>query len=202
MGIAKDLTGLKHGKLTFVYLTDQKRGKHPLWFCVCDCGNTKLVPNHDLHKIKGCGCGVKRTTHGHRNTKLYKTWTSIKDRCYNPSCPGYVNYGGRGIGMHDEWKNNFMAFYESAMETGYSENLQIDRINNDGDYEPGNIRWVTVKQNARNRRTNRFLTINGETKCIAEWAETLGVSVDRISPRLKKYGDEYTANWLMRFIDE
>ena len=117
----------------------------------------------------------------------------MKDRCYNPKATSYKHYGGRGIKVCDEWKNSFKAFYDWAYSNGYDENAPrnkctIDRINNDGNYEPSNCRWVTQKQNCNNTRFNRLLTCNGETHTMSEWSEITGISQTTLSYRIHCLG--------------
>lgn len=110
----------------------------------------------------------------------------MKDRCYNRRCSNYKNYGGRGIKMCDEWLNDFMSFYNWAMSHGYIEGLTIDRIDVNGNYEPNNCRWVDMKQQQRNRTDNRYFIINGETHCLSEWCEILGLKYRTVYSRLQR----------------
>lgn len=110
--------------------------------------------------------------HGQRSTRLYKTWMSMKQRCNNPSSTRFENYGGRGISYVKEWET-FLPFYVWAIQNGYNETLQLDRVDNQGNYGPDNCRWVTASQNSRNRRTSRYETLWGETKTLAAWAEDI-----------------------------
>ena len=119
------------------------------------------------------------------NTKLYFVYHKIKDRCYNPNEKGYKNYGGRGIAMCQEWQDDFMNFYNWAIENGYKEGLSIDRINNNGNYEPSNCRWATREIQNKNKRSNRYITFNGETKTLTDWSLSLGFSDDTVRRRLK-----------------
>jgi hypothetical protein len=107
------------------------------------------------------------------------------DRCYKTFSIKYNNYGGRGIIVCDEWKSEFINFYNWAVANGYKDGLTIDRIDNDGNYEPNNCRWVTYKRQARNRRSNHLLTFKGETKPIVEWSEIVGIKADTIWHRLE-----------------
>lgn len=184
--------GYSHSK-THIGKNNRKRA-YDYYLCQCDCGNTKIVLRDRLiSKIppKSCGCISKEflrsfnLSHGKSNTRLFRIWAHIKDRCFNENNDAYKNYGGRGISMCLEWKNDFMSFYNWAKENGYNNNLTIDRKDNNGNYEPKNCRWITVKEQHRNTRRNKFLIYNGEKHCISEWAEILGLRKDTILSRLK-----------------
>ena len=198
-----DLAGKKFGKLTVLEPAFTKYGKLH-WKCLCDCGNFSYVNTQYLknRNTQSCGClkseVAKRifsklnTTHGETKTRLFNLWTRIKDRCYREKNPNYRNYGGRGIKMCDEWKDDFVKFRTWAINSGYKEELlkngknkwTIDRINNDGDYEPSNCRWVTIKQQCRNRRTNSFVEYNGEKYCYAELSENFNINKQIIQYRI------------------
>lgn len=130
---------------------------------------------------------MKYTKHGKRKTKLYNVWNTMRDRCYNKNNKRYKDYGGRGIAVCDEWRNDFMNFYNWSIQHGYNENLTIDRIDNNKGYSPDNCRWVTRKQQARNRRSNINFTYNGETHCIVEWCELLGLKPKTVYQRIHYY---------------
>jgi len=159
MGIKKDLSGKRFGRL--IVLREGKPRVEPkrsrvTWDCICDCGNTTTVDTGSLNngKIISCGCYHKEqiTKHGLRYHPLYIVLTGIKSRCFNPKSPAFECYGARGIGLCDEWNNNVKSFIEWGMANGYKEGLQIDRINNDGNYEPINCHFVMSRENALNRR--------------------------------------------------
>lgn len=124
--------------------------------------------------------------HGMRNTRLYNIWRSMRQRCSNPKTINYHNYGGKGIKVCEDWSKDFMIFYNWAMENGYSENLSIDRINPDGNYEPDNCRWASCKEQNNNRHSNKFLELNGQKHTIAEWANITGIKLGTIWARLNK----------------
>lgn len=109
------------------------------------------------------------------NQKLARVWNGMKNRCYNSNTDNYKNYGGRGIKVCEEWFESSSRFIKWALNHGYKDGLQLDRIDVNGDYEPSNCRWVTAKTNSRNRRNTDYLTCNGETKSIAEWCELYGI---------------------------
>ena len=113
----------------------------------------------------------------------------MKQRCFNPKDRNYHNYGGRGITVCDEWLD-YLTFKKWCDENGYEQGLSIDRINNDGNYEPGNCRWVTQKVQNNNKRTIHWITYNGETKSLSEWAASLGLKPNSLIQRLHKYSVE------------
>jgi len=133
---------------------------------------------------KSCGCNT--FTHRKTNHLLYRTWNHMKQRCINPNVKEYKNYGGRGISVCKEWKNDFKAFYNWAMDNGYKSNLTIDRIDNNQGYYPNNCRWATNKEQQRNTRHNHLITYKGKTYCITEWAEILNINVSTLYCRLKR----------------
>ena len=124
--------------------------------------------------------------HGLHGTRIYNIFNGMKGRCYCKEHFAYESYGGRGITVCDEWRNSFQAFYDWAMSNGYRDDLTLDRINNDGNYEPLNCRWITMKEQCSNRRNNHLLTYKGETKTLTEWAELYGKSYVALFMRLKR----------------
>lgn len=126
--------------------------------------------------------------HGGKGTKLYEVWCSMKRRCELPSVHSYKYYGGRGISVCDEWKESFVAFRDWAYKNGYKYGLSIDRIDNNGNYEPSNCRWVTMKEQANNQSSTLKIEYKGETKTLHEWAENLGVKSHTLYQRIYKLG--------------
>lgn len=188
----KDLTGQKFGMLTVTNEHESRvndSGKRrTYWKCICDCGNEKYIEASCLKKGNTVSCGCKKKkqfmTHGLSDTRLYEIWTDMKQRCYNPRSVAYEYYGGRGIAICDEWKNDFMAFYSWANENGYADNLTIERKDFNGNYEPDNCCWITLFEQQGNTRRNTFLTNNGEKHTVAEWARIKGVRPGLIWGRL------------------
>ncbi len=124
--------------------------------------------------------------HNLTGTRLYNIWTHMKQRCYNPKNSRYANYHDRGITVCDEWRNDFMAFRKWALENGYSENLTLDRKDNDGNYCPENCHWTTKRVQNNNRTMNHCLILNGVSKTIGEWSSELGIPWSTIYTRLSK----------------
>lgn len=118
------------------------------------------------------------------NFRLYRVWDGIIQRCCNKNSANYHNYGGRGIGVYDDWKNSFSEFEEYCIANGWEQNLQVDRINNNKGYYPGNIWFVTRADNLRNKRTNHMITYNGETLCAADWCYRIGMAESTLWRRL------------------
>lgn len=198
MSYYKDLTGKKIGRLT-VICRDYSSEHGVFWKCICECGNYKSLPSNLLNEKSGsksCGCLRKEflETHGLSKTKLYKVWDTFNQRCYNPNDRNYKNYGARGINVCDEWRNNFKAFYDWSYTNGYKEEKlesgrnkwTIDRIDVNGDYSPENCRWVTMKEQCNNRRSNNFITIDGQTKTLANWGDKYNLKIGTIWSRIKR----------------
>lgn len=190
-----DLTGKRFGMLTVICRAADRNGD-AMWKCVCDCGRERIVLGESLRygHTKSCGCQMRRILlesnikHGKTNTKLYGVWSTMKSRCLNPNSASYKLYGKRGIKVCEEWANDFQAFYEWAVSTGYHEGLSIDRIDTNGNYEPSNCRWADAKMQANNRRNSHIVTLNGESHTIAEWSKITGIKSSTLYMRLNKYG--------------
>lgn len=195
MNKSRDIAGVRFGRLTAVkidrYYAKPCGRKSEIWLCKCDCGNEKLVkkPNLLSGDTKSCGCYYKETpkhqTHNKTHTRVFKIWQKIKERCLSQNANNYKLYGGRGITICKDWENNFMNFYNWAIKNGYKDNLSIDRIDVNGNYNPDNCRWTTAKEQARNRRSNRLITIKNKTHLLADWLELTNVSKSTFYRKLK-----------------
>ena len=189
----QDLTGQKFNKLLVLKQVRKNKGK-TYWLCKCDCGKETIVEGYKLKTghIRSCGClqreiNIKRlTTHNLSKSRLYEIWGAIKNRCLNKNLKTYKNYGGRGITVCQEWLNDFKTFYDWAINNGYSVGLTIDRINNDGNYEPDNCRWASRKTQANNRRTCKTFTYNGVTKNYKQWCEFLKINYKTFYSRISR----------------
>ena len=163
-----DLTGLKFGRLTVIEQAPNNRNNKVMWRCLCDCGNETTVIGSRLvtGRTRSCGCltiekTIERSTkHGQRHTRLYTIHKGIIDRCENPNNKTFPYYGGRGISICEEWRKDFSAFYNWAIANGYKDDLTIDRINVNGNYEPNNCRWATMKEQCQNRRPRSRKVLN------------------------------------------
>lgn len=169
-----NLIGKKYGVLTVLdYYENYKCSngrEYKRVLCACDvCGSAHIKFVNCLHDKCTCPDKPRRKTHGKSNTPLYNVWYAINQRCYYSKNISYNNYGGRGIKMCDEWKDDFQAFYNWSISNGYKKGLQIDRIDVNGNYEPNNCRWVSNYVNANNKRNNINFTYNNKTMTLKEW---------------------------------
>jgi hypothetical protein len=192
----RDLTGQIFGRLTAIRF-HRRENNRTFWLCKCSCGKEISVWQGNLTKGKTQSCGclkrevmIKRnTTHGlrHKNDRLYDIWCHMKARCHRKTDSAYKLYGGRGIIICHDWLS-YPAFYAWANSHGYQDDLTIERIDVNGNYESTNCCWISIEDQAKNRRTTRFLTIDGETKYLTEWAEQVGRHLSTITRRIDEYG--------------
>jgi hypothetical protein len=192
---AIDLAGMQYGVLVVLRRDPTNRRN---WICRCACGSEKSIARCNLKSgsTKSCGClsvrwislaktkhGQAARMHGQRPTRTYSSWAAMNKRCNCESDAAYPLYGGRGITICERWAS-FEYFLADMGER--PPGLSLERIDNDGNYEPGNCKWGTRKEQGRNRRTSKFLTIEGETLCMTEWAERNGIARSTITDRLAR----------------
>lgn len=189
-----DRTGIRYGNLTVLRYAGQTKNKKSKWLCRCDCGVNMIASGAHLHSesVASCGCfGNERqrnaiSTHRDTSRPEYKSWASMKERCLNSKSKDYSDYGGRGIKVCERWMNSYESFL-ADMGRKPTPKHSIDRYpNNDGNYEPTNCRWATMKEQSNNRRSNHCLTHEGQTHSISTWAEIKGIGKTTIRERLRR----------------
>ena len=194
-GIIKDITGQRFGRLTVIENVGRDKHRQVIWRCKCDCGKETIIRGYSLRSgnTQSCGClqdevrEKTHRTHGGVRTRLYTIWGGMKTRCLSPNEPCYQYYGGRGIKVCNEWLS-FDAFREWALSHGYRDDLTLDRINVDGNYEPSNCRWLTIQEQQSNKRSNRVIEFNGESHTLQEWANLIGISHATLIERIERWG--------------
>lgn len=208
----KDLTGLQFGRLTVIRRAGSTKEGKATWLCLCECGVESVKVGKQLRNghCRSCGCLERENridnmlhnkhhrVHHQSETRLYNIWCAMKQRCYYPNHVDFHNYGGRGIEVCEEWRSDFLAFKEWSEQNGYRDNLSIDRIAVNGNYEPSNCKWSTSKEQSRNKRDTLFVTLDGETKSLADWCDELGLSYNKVYHYHSYHGtpfDEIIRNW-------
>jgi len=196
LGHRMDITGHVYGQLTVIEDVGRNKDGRVIWLCLCSCGQKVQVIGKSLRSgnTKSCGCLLREattkrnTTHGFSTRNgvhpVYRVWAGIQRRCSNPRSGDYKYYGGRGVSYDPKWKT-FEGFWEDMGDT-WKEGLSIDRIDVNGNYCKENCRWATQKDQTRNKRNNRLLEYKGETRCVSEWCELLGLKRDKIKDRINK----------------
>lgn len=181
-GNIKNRMGQKYGRLTVLSDTGERKRNSVVWLCRCECGNLVNAVSHRLEGkgTRSCGCYLREITierqfkHGDSGKnphRLYRIWSGMKKRCYNPRYESYHAYGGRGIEVCGKWKNTYLAFKKWALNNGYQDNLTIDRIDVDDNYRPENCQWVTSSANSKSKRFGYF---SGYLRgCIVGYAEAI-----------------------------
>jgi hypothetical protein len=198
-----DLTNQELGRLKVLRLNGRDKRGRAKWECICKCGKIFTAHGFDIRSghTQSCGCLNREIVnakqrewrkthephliHGESNSRLYAIFLGMKDRCNNSNDTAYKNYGGRGIKVCDEWKE-YINFHNWAVTNGYTDNLTIDRKDNDGNYCPENCRWATYSEQANNTRTNVLIFYNNEIKTLSQWAHLYNISVSVLSSRLKR----------------
>ena len=200
--------GERYGRLTIIREVEPAGSSHKRvrrFLCRCDCGNEIIcrLPNLKSGTTKSCGCYRKfvssnrRDCHHLKNTRIYRIWCGMKRRCYNKHNEHFDRYGGRGIIVCDEWKTDFMNFYDWAMSNGYDDKLSIDRINNEGNYEPSNCRWANQKQQIVNSTAAIKCSLGGNIVSLSDIADILGVSFKRIRRIVYMLNNGYDMNEIL-----
>jgi len=191
MGKFIDLTGQKFERLLVVKQNGRTKHGLILWECLCECKNISYVTGYDLKSghTKSCGClnnekiAHINKTHGESRTRLYGIWSGLHSRCNNAKTKWFKNYGSRGISVSEEW-DDFIVFKNWALLNGYTDNLSIERIDNNDDYSPNNCKWATRIEQQNNTRKNIYITYDGETKTIAQWSNALGIDYQALYYRI------------------
>ena len=205
----KDITGQRFGRLIALKHIGFASNHVALWKCKCDCGKMIVARECNLHSgiTKSCGClQIERTKkanskHGKTNTRLYNIWSKMKERCCNPTRKAYKNYGKKGVSVCDEWLNDFQKFHDWAIVSGYKDNLTIDRINSDGNYEPNNCRWITLSENVRQKYKSDFITVGDKSLTIHDWAQRLNLSQYALRNRYKEFGKEWVEKAIKTILE-
>lgn len=189
--VLNDLTGRVFTRWTVLSRAENSKKGSARWHCRCSCGNEKVVVGYCLSMggSKSCGClsrevaSICNRKHGKTGSRAFTIWSGMLARCFNPNSKWFHRYGGRGIKVCERWRKfeNFLADMGEPPPKA-----QIDRRDNDGDYEPNNCRWATSKTNNRNRSNNTLITINGQTKCLAEWCEFLKLQQPTVCRRRRR----------------
>lgn len=199
---AKNITGQRFGRLVALGPVGVNKWGKVNWECQCDCGDVTISASNSLWQRRSCGCSRKtplsdrrpydtskvNRTHGMSYERIYRIWGGIKNRCTKTNDPSYERYAGRGIAVCDEWRESFEAFYchVSALPNYGQKEYTLDRIDNNGNYEPGNVRWATAIEQQRNTRDNHLLVFRGRTQCLSAWAEELGMQYDTLFSRIQR----------------
>lgn len=180
----KDITSERFGSLTALHVTGKNVSGSYIWMCKCDCGDYKEVYVTRLlnGKTAHCGC-LTKVKNPVANERLFHIWQGIKTRCFNPNAKEYKDYGGRGITLFSAWINDYKAFREWAYSNGYSDELTIDRINNNSGYYPENCRWITLTEQQSNKRNNVFVNYNDEKITLAELSRRTNIGLTSLHQR-------------------
>src|SRR3990167_7398333 len=199
----KDITGHKFGRLAAIKF-EYRKGKREAdyyWSFLCDCGKKKIIRRTNVMSggTQSCGClamernkaGLPRRTHGMKHTRFYRIWEGILRRCNNPNQKNYPIYGGRGIKViwesFEEFRDSMLNSYERHIKSFGEKQTTIDRIDNNGNYSKENCRWASHKEQGQNTRSNRIIEFNGESKCLGEWSDSMGIKYETLFARITRY---------------
>jgi len=215
---ALDIAGQRHGRLVVLCRAEVPNARNVMWKCRCDCGGTIIAAAANIGKsTSSCGCLASETAtktlqtnrlarrdlHGLSHRSEHQIWCEIKQRCNNPKNHKYPRYGGRGIKMCDRWQESFLNFLADVGDRP-SKKHSLDRINNDGNYEPSNVRWATAKAQGRNTSRNRWIEVDGVRLCYIDWCEVLNVPVgrlrDMVAAKYSKYSHITTMEDAIRYL--
>ncbi len=185
--------GDRFGYYTVIAEAERSSGGRRRFSCKCDCGNIRTVTLSNLRSspTRSCGCRARKlmkklkTKHGKRNTRIYEVWCSMKKRCLNPNKRSYRWYGAKGVSVCEEWMD-FQPFYDWAMANGYQDDLTIERKDVKGNYEPTNCIFIPIRRQNDNKTNSRYVSYNGETKTIGEWAREFGLSYAALVGRINR----------------
>lgn len=187
-----DMLFRQFGRLTVVEQAASGKYRDLMWDCICECGNHKIVSGGKLRRghVQSCGCWrheapVVKARHGESHTRLHHIWGSMLERCDRPKHTQFKNYGGRGISVCEAWYT-YENFRDWANSNGYATSLTIDRIDVNGGYAPENCRWIPMREQGLNKRNNRLVCYQGETKPISLWARAFGIGLPTLRARLDK----------------
>lgn len=185
-----DHTGKRFGKLVVLKRMPQQKYEKAKYLCQCDCGNQIVVNSSNLSTghAKSCGCIVKKHGLSHKE-RLYNIWVGMKQRCRDINSPDYYRYGGRGICVCKEWDNDYLSFRKWALQNGYDDTLSIDRVDSNGNYEPGNCRWETFVIQNNNKSGNRIVNYGGEELTLAEFARKCNIPYRIVNQRIQRGWD-------------
>lgn len=188
-----ELSGQTFGQWSVIEISHRNKTGEVFWRCICSCGTERAVVARSLRMGTSisCGCTAKNwcTKHGKEGSSIYNIWAGMVQRCHNPKSGHYHRYGARGISVCQEWRDSFENFYRDMGDR--PDGLTLDRINNDGNYEPGNCRWATIIEQINNRRVTRFLTLGEDRRPLMEWARFFGVTQKYLACRLDRgWSDE------------
>ena len=192
MGADFSIIGKRFGRLLVMELDHVGKRGETWWKCKCDCGNDKIICRGGLTSGDNISCGCYHKEHNHEFNKkhgltshpLYTIWSGMVQRCHNKNASNYYRYGGKGISVCSEWKNDFKKFYDWAIGNGYAEGLSIDRKDNSKGYCPENCRWSNIQEQANNRTNNRYVTFNGVTHTLSEWSRITKVNIETLRYRI------------------